>query len=60
MQDVVERFSNILGENILLALQKLAQRYKVLVPFPKLSDHVGVIPCISLKELKVSLHIDNV
>lgn len=55
MQDVVERFSNILGENILLALQKLSQRYKLLVPFPKLSGHVGAIPCI-----KVSLHIDNV
>lgn len=57
---MVERFDNILGESILVTLQKLAQHYKCLVRFPGLSVHVGIIPRIALKELKVPLHIDCV
>lgn len=57
---MMERFSNILGESILVTFQKLAQLYKSLVRFPGLSVHVGIIRCIALKELKVPLHIDCV
>lgn len=56
VQAVVERFSNILGESILVTLLKLAQHYKSLVHFPGHSVCVGMTPCIALKELKVLLH----
>lgn len=60
VQAVVERFDNVLGESVLVTLQKFAQHYKRLVPLPGLNVCVGVISCIALKELKVPLHIDYV